>query len=428
MGSSPIPVPIAIIGTGCRLPGGVTNSDKLWELLVAKQNVWTGTPPGRYNDAAFIHRSENFQGGHNHEGGHFLEGNIAAFDADFFGINPEEANAMDPQQRLLLEVTYEAFENGGVPAKAFRGSDTAVYVASFTHDYDRNIFKDPLNIPKYHVTGCGDAILANRLSYVFDLKGPSITLNTGCSGGLVALHHACQSLQLGESGMAIAAGANLILGPDHMISMSNLQCVPSPSFSGQSNTNSMLNDQGRSFSFDARGSGYGRGEGVVSIVLKTLDRALRDGDNVRAIIRGTGVNQDGKTKGITRPNPDAQQALIERVHRQTRIKPEDLAYLEAHGTGTKAGDNLECEAIANAICSKRTKNLRVGSIKSNIGHLEASSGLAGLLKAMLILKNKQIVPNAAFRNPKKSLALESKKIEVSTVFEFRSSPSIAKLV
>ena len=225
MGSSPIPVPIAIIGTGCRLPGGVTNCDKLWELLIAKQNVWTETPPERYNDAAFIHTNENFQGGHNHEGGHFLEENIAAFDADFFGINPEEAKAMDPQQRLLLEVTYEAFENGGVPAKAFRGSDTAVYVASFTHDYDRNIFKDPLNIPKYHVTGCGDAILANRLSYVFDLKGPSITLNTGCSGGLVALHHACQSLQLGESEMAIAAGANLILGPDHMISMSNLQCV-----------------------------------------------------------------------------------------------------------------------------------------------------------------------------------------------------------
>ena len=190
----------------------------------------------------------------------------------------------------------------------------------------------------------------------------------------------------------------------------------------------MLNYRGRSFSFDARGSGYGRGEGVVSIVLKTLDRALRDGDTIRAVIRGTGVNQDGKTKGITRPNPDAQQALIERVHRQTRIKPEELAYLEAHGTGTKAGDNLECEAIANAICTKRAKSLRVGSIKSNVGHLEASSGLAGLLKAMLILKNKQVVPNAAFRNPKESLALDSKKIEVMTVFGFCSSLSTADFV
>lgn len=218
-------IPIAIIGIGCRLPAGVTNTKKLWELLVEGRNVWSAVPMDRYNETAFYHPNPDNKGTTNHRGGHFISQDVAAFDAGFFNISPIEAQAMDPQQRLLLETTYEAFENAGIPIEKVRGSNTAVYTAIFTRDYDRNIYKDPSDIPKYHVTGSGEAIVSNRISYTFDLKGPSMTLDTGCSGGMVALHQACQSLRTGESSMALASGVNLILNPDHMFGMSNLQSV-----------------------------------------------------------------------------------------------------------------------------------------------------------------------------------------------------------
>ena len=212
------PIPIAIIGIGCRFPGNVTNTETLWDLLVEGRNTWTPAPADPKPDN---------NGTTNHRGGHFLNQDIAAFDAAFFAISPLEAQATDPQQRLLLELSYEAFEDAGIPIEKAHGSDTAVYVAMFTRDYDRNIYKDTSRIPKYHVTGCGEAIASNRISYQFNLKGPSMTLDTGCSGSMVALHHACQSLRTGESSMALAAGVSLILNPDHMISMSNMGSVSS---------------------------------------------------------------------------------------------------------------------------------------------------------------------------------------------------------
>ena len=215
--------PIAIIGIGCRLSGSVTNTEELWQLLVEGRNTWTPVPKERFNEAAFYHPNPDNDGTTNHRGGHFIDQDLATFDASFFGISPLEARAMDPQQRILLETTYEAFENAGIPIEKARGSRTAVYTAMFTRDYDRNIYKDTEDISKYHVTGTGDAIMANRISYTFDLKGPSMTLDTGCSGSMVALHQACQSLRLGESNMALASGVNLILSPDHMNGMSNLQ-------------------------------------------------------------------------------------------------------------------------------------------------------------------------------------------------------------
>ena len=220
-----IPTPIAIVGIGCRLPGDVADTEQLWQLLAAGRNAWSPVPADRYTEGAFYHPSPDNNGTTSHRGGHFLSQNIAAFDAAFFGVSPLEAHAMDPQQRLLLEVTYEAFENAGIPIEQARGSNTAVYVATFTHDYDRSIYKDPSDVPKYHTTGTGDAITSNRISYTFDLKGPSMTLDTGCSGSMVALHQACQSLRTRESSMAMASGVNLILSPDHMIGMSNLQSV-----------------------------------------------------------------------------------------------------------------------------------------------------------------------------------------------------------
>lgn len=215
--------PIAIIGVGCRFPGGITDPGSLWDVLAQGRNCWTPTPSDRFNEAGFLNPNDDDQGSYNHAGGHFLSGDISAFDAPFFNISSSEAEALDPQQRLALETTYEALENAGVPVSKIRGSQTAVFVAMFTRDYDRITYRDSGNIPKYHLTGSGEAILSNRISYVFDLKGPSMTLDTGCSGSLVALHQACQSLRTGESSMAIAGGVNLILDPDHMISMSNMQ-------------------------------------------------------------------------------------------------------------------------------------------------------------------------------------------------------------
>ncbi|MCJ1245405.1 hypothetical protein MMC30_002609 [Trapelia coarctata] len=396
--------PVAIIGIGCRLPGNVADTEDLWGLLVDGRNAWSDVPPERFNEAAFYHPNPDNNGTTNHRGGHFISRNIAAFDAAFFGISPVEAQATDPQQRLLLETAYEAFENAGIPVNKVRGSNTAVYAATFTRDYDRNLYKDPTDIPKYQITGAGEAILSNRISYTFDLKGPSMTLDTGCSGGIVALHQACRSLQVKESDMALAAGVNLILGPDHMFGMSNLH---------------MLNSSGRSYPFDARGSGYGRGEGAATVLLKRLDDALQAGDHIRAIIRGTAVGQDGKTNGITLPNQQAQENLARSLYQYAGLDPCSIRYLEAHGTGTKAGDIAELQAIANVFCNTdhRRELLYVGSIKSNIGHLESSSGLAGLIKTVLILEKGFIPPNADFQMRKEELKLDEWMVKVPSQLE-----------
>ena len=219
------PAPIAVVGIGIRFPGGATDPEKLWTLLTEGHSCWTDVPSDRFNEAAFYHPNADASGTHNHRGGHFLTQDLAAFDAGFFQISPAEAQAMDPQQRVLLETTYDAYESCGNTLESIRGSNTAVYVARFSSDYNCNMYKDTDDIPKYHTTGTGEAILANRISYIFDLKGPSVTLDTGCSGSLVALHYACQSLRTGEVKAAIAGGINLILSPDHMIGMTNLQYV-----------------------------------------------------------------------------------------------------------------------------------------------------------------------------------------------------------
>ena len=224
-----VPVPIAIVGMACRLPGDVTNTEELWNLLAEGRNVWSPVPPQRYNEAAFYHPNPENDGTTNHRGGHFISPDIAAFDASFFGLSPIEAQAMDPQQRLLLETTYEAFENAGIPIDKARGSNTAVYTAMFTRDYDRNLYKDPVDLPKYQTTGTGDAIASNRISYVFDFRGPSMTLDTGCSGSIVGLHQACQSLRTRESSMALASGVNLILSPEPAFGMTKLQYIQTAS-------------------------------------------------------------------------------------------------------------------------------------------------------------------------------------------------------
>ena len=393
-------VPIAIIGMSCRFPDGANNPKKLWSMIEEGRNAWTDVPADRYNWKSFYHPDADSSTGHNHRGGHYLDQDIAAFDAGFFGISPLEAKAIDPQQRVQLEIAYEALENAGITIEAIRGTDTAVYIALFNHDYDSMLYKDTCDLPKYMMTGTGTAIASNRISYLLDLKGPSVTLDTGCSGGLVAVHQACQSLTTGEARMAIAGGASLILNPDMMVSMSMLQ---------------FLNSEGKTFSFDSRGVGYGRGEGVGAVILKRLDDAIADGDNIRAVIRGSGVNSDGRTNGIALPSPDAQRDLIRSVYAKARLDPLTTGYVEAHGTGTVAGDKAELEAIGNVFGPHRSPDspLYVGSIKGNIGHLECASGVAGLIKTVLVLENQTIPPIANLKNVKEGLDTWKWNIEVS---------------
>ncbi|KAJ2984094.1 hypothetical protein NQ176_g228 [Zarea fungicola] len=398
--TSKLPIPLAIVGIGCRFPGDATSPEKLWELLASGKSAWSKVPADRWNEEAFLHPNpDDTNGTHNHAGGHFLQQDIAEFDAGFFNMLPEEAASMDPQQRLLLETTYEALESAGIRQEDIRKSNTAVYMAMFTRDYDRNVYKDMQSIPKYHVTGTGEAILANRISHLFDLQGPSISIDTGCSGGMAAVVQACHALRSGQSDMALAGAANLMLSPDHMISMSNLH---------------MLNKDGRSYSFDSRGEGYGRGEGIATLVIKRLDDAIKANDPIRAILHDASINQDGHTAGITLPSGTAQEALERQVWNNLNLDPRDVGYVEAHGTGTLAGDGAELEAISRVFCQDRdaASPLIVGSIKSNIGHLESVSGLAAMIKGMLILENRAIPPNVNFEHPKTNLHLEKRKIKV----------------
>lgn len=393
--------PIAVVGISCRLPGA-NSPNELWQFLSRAGQAWSHVPPQRFNEAAFYHPSaDDPNGTNNHQGGHFVDADVRDFDSSFFRLPPQQAAAMDPQQRFLLEMSYEALENAGWSREHIAGSSTSVYTAMFTADYERNLYKDPLDLPTYYTTGTEKAILANRISHYFDLRGPSVTLDTACSGGLVALHQACQSLRDGESSASIVAAANLTLGPDHHIGMSNLH---------------LIGGSGRSYPFDSRGTGYGRGEGLVVLALKSLDDALRDHDPVRAVISGTAVNQDGYTPpGITYPNGKAQAELIRSAYARSGLRPQDVAYIEAHGTGTVAGDTEELNALAEVFTTTRSLPLYVGSIKGNIGHTENTSGLASLVKAALILDHQQIPPVAGFANPKPGLPLEKMCIPTELV-------------
>ncbi|KIX01225.1 uncharacterized protein Z518_08950 [Rhinocladiella mackenziei CBS 650.93] len=394
--------PIAIVGFSFRLPGDANTPDRLWEILAGGEQVWTDVPESRYNWQSFHHPDPDAKGTHNARGGFFLNQDIAEFDAKFFGIPDAEAVAMDPQQRLLLEVSYEALENAGMPIEGLRGTNTGVYIALVSRDYDRQIYKDPSQIPKHHLTGCGDAVACGRISYMFDFRGPSMTIDTGCSGGLVGIHLACQALRLRESNMALVGGANLLLGPDMTVAMSNLH---------------MINENGRCYPFDCRGAGYGRAEGVAVLVLKRLSDAERNGDTTRAVILNSGVGQDGKTNGILLPNSNSQQRLTASLYEKSGLDPQETQYVEMHGTGTAAGDAAEIRSIQEVFVgdgSRRQQALTVGSIKANLGHSESTSGLSGILSVVLSMERGLIPPVAALQTlkPEVSLAVDSGKIKI----------------
>ncbi|KAH7313034.1 beta-ketoacyl synthase domain-containing protein [Rhexocercosporidium sp. MPI-PUGE-AT-0058] len=392
-------MPIAVIGMACRFPGDATSPDHLWELLANGRNAWSEFPKDRINIDGFYHPSGNREGSICFKGGHFLKEDIAAWDAPFFSTTAHEAAAMDPQQRILLEVSYEAFENAGIPIETLPGTSTAVYCGSFVKDYEQICLRDPDFSPQYAATGNGIAIMSNRISWFYDLRGPSMTLDTGCSASLVGVHLACQSLRTGESTLAIAMGAGMILTPSTMLPMTALN---------------FLSPDGKCFAFDERANGYGRGEGIGGIVLKPLADALRDNDTIRAVIRGSGINQDGRTPGITMPSKDAQALNIRAVYKLAGLGYNRTAYFEAHGTGTQAGDPTELGAISETFAETRDAKdpIYVGSVKTNIGHLEGCAGIAGMVKGVLMLEKGLIPPNLYFENVNPKIDLDAWHIKI----------------
>ncbi|KAJ5561983.1 hypothetical protein N7535_003554 [Penicillium sp. DV-2018c] len=392
---------IAVIGMGCRFSGGATSVEDFWQMLCDGRTGHGKIPKSRYEASAWHHPSHERKGAINHDSGFFLQEDPSRFDAPFFSITAKEAEGMDPAQRLLLEVAYETFENGGIPIDTLPGSNTAVYSGSMTNDYELLSTRDTYDMPHNSATGNGRTMLANRLSWFFDLQGPSIMMDTACSSSLTAVHLAAQSLRSGECGMALVTGASLILHPNFTQRLSYMH---------------MMSPDGISHSFDESANGYGRGEGIGAVLLKPLSAALADGDNIRAVIRGTGINQDGRTPGITLPSPTAQANLIRSVYERHGISMRDTAYFEAHGTGTPVGDPTELSAVGMTLGQARTPTdepIYVGSVKTNLGHTEGAAGVASLIKVVLCLEKATLVPNAGFKSLNPKIRLDDWRLRLS---------------
>lgn len=392
--------PIAIVGMGCRLPGSVSSAESLWQFLASGGTGIGEIPGSRWDLAEFYHPDPEAAGRMNVRHAALIEG-AREFDPYFFGISPREAALMDPQQRIFLEVAWEALEDAGQTEKDLRGTATGVFVGANSTDYLQLQLADTAAIGTYTISGGTNCMIANRLSYQLDLRGPSLVLDTACSSSLVAAHLAVQSLRAGECDAAIVGGVNLILSPVSMIA--HAKGLP-------------LAQDGRCKTFDARADGYARGEGVVAVVLKRLGEAIASGDRIWAVIRGSAVNQDGLTNGLTAPNGRAQQEVIERALANARLSPSAVTLIEAHGTGTSLGDPIEVESLA-AVYGRPSGDgdcCAIGAVKPNIGHLEAAAGLTGLIKAALCISHGTIVPNLHLESLNPLITLDDSRLFVPT--------------
>lgn len=385
--------PIAIVGIGCRFPGGAHGPAAFWEKLQEGFDAVGDVPPERWAVDDYFNADPENAGTMYSRRGAFLQ-DVDKFDARFFGISPREAATMDPQQRLLLETAWEALEDAGLPPGQLRGSATGVYVGLTVVDYLKLVYRHDLTrLDAYGATGNIANIAAGRLSYFFGLNGPAMTIDTACSSSLVAVHLACQSLRAGESTTALAAGVNLILAPDNSIAVSRAR---------------MLSPDGRCKTFDAQADGYARGEGCGVLVLKKLSAARTDGDRVIAVIRGSAVAQDGARSGLTVPHGPSQTAVIRGALAAAGVAPADVAYVEAHGTGTALGDPIEAEALAGVFGrdAARVRPVVLGSLKTNVGHMESAAGVGGVIKVALALRHEEIPAHLNFEteNPEVRLS------------------------
>ena len=381
--------PIAVVGLGCRVPGGGDDPASFWRLMHEGVDAITPVPADRWDHEAFYDPDPGAPGRIATHSGGFLP-TIDTFDAALFGIAPREAEGMDPQQRLLLEVTWEALEHAGHAPDRLQESATGVYVGVCSSDYAYLQLKsgDPRLLDAHFTSGIAHSVFSGRMSYLLGLRGPSLTIDTACSSSLVAVHLACQALRNGDCNMAIAGGVNLILAPDLFVALSHSR---------------MLAPDGRCKTFDAAADGFARGEGCGVIILKRLSQAQAAGDRILAVIRGSAVNQDGPSSSLTAPNGPAQEAVIRAALAFAGVTPREVGFIEAHGTGTQLGDPLEVKALG-AVFGDRNQPLIVGSVKTNIGHLEAAAGVSGLIKVILSLQHGTIPPHLHFGTPSPHIA------------------------
>ncbi|KGI68357.1 type I polyketide synthase [Mycolicibacterium rufum] len=396
--------PVAVIGLGLRLPGGadldgnIEGPDAFWDFLTEGRSSvvevpadrWAWFDDGTAEGAAALANTTRW--------GSYLR-DIDAFDAEYFEVIPREAMRMDPQQRLLLEVVHEALENAGIPADALAESRTGVFAGASAGDYAQLGASDLSQVDAWYGTGGSISIIANRVSYFFDFRGPSVTIDTACSSSLVAIHLACQSLRTGDSDVALAAGVNLLLSPAGTRSLDQADA---------------MSKTGQCHAFDAAADGFVRGEGCGVAVLKRLSDAQRDGDRILAVIRGSAVNQDGRSNGLMAPNPSAQMAVLRAAYAAAGVDPREVDYVEAHGTGTLLGDPIEARALGTVLGKGRPaeRPLLLGAVKSNLGHLEAAAGIAGFAKAVLALQHNTIPANRGYENPNPHIPFDKLRLRV----------------
>lgn len=397
-GSQPTRVDVAVVSVAFNFPGGVRTPQQLWQLLSNGQDAITSIPPDRWDVDAWYDPNAQQRGKMHTRWGGFLN-DIYAFEPEFFGISAREASFIDPQQRIVLEAVWELFERGGQCTRRLAGSQTGVFLAVCHNEYQQLQLREPARLEAWSSTGVARSIVANRLSYSFDLRGPSVTLDTACSSSLVAIHLACQSVASGESTAAVAGGVNLMLAPETTVAFSQF---------------GMLARDGRCKVFDAAADGFVRSEGCGLLLLKRLEDAQRDNDPIVAVIRGSATNQDGRSHGMTAPNMNAQRSVIRSALANAGCEPAEVTYVEAHGTGTLLGDPIEVEALRNEYdLSSRAQDCALGAIKANIGHLESAAGVAGVIKVIACLQHQQLVPQPHFHHLNPNIDLRDSKLFVS---------------
>ena len=392
--------PIAVVGMGCRYPGGVRTPDQFWELLRSGKDILRDIPGERWDVDAFYDPEVTVPGKMYVRQGYYLD-DIDQFDPQFFGLSPREAESLDPQQRLVMEVTWETLEHASIAPSSLQGGKAGVFVGQYWDDYSsqRIYATDNREIDRYAQLSALRGLTAGRICHILDSHGPAIQLDTACSSSSLAVHLACQSLRSGESDLALAGGVSLILAPEHLIGICQMTA---------------LSPDGRCKTFDASADGFGQGEGCGMVALKRLSDAEADGDTVLAVIQGTAVNHDGHARTVTTPSGPAQRAMLQEALEDAGLLPDQVDYVETHGTGTPLGDPIEVSAIARVLCEDRTKPLYLGSVKTNVGHLDSAAGVVGLMKVVLSLQHETIPPHLNFTEPNRHIPWNEWPLEVPT--------------
>ena len=392
---------IAIVGLATRFPGDMNTPAQTWQALLEGRDASTDLPEGRWEEFLAEPRIAERVAKARTRGGYLSD--IKGFDSEFFALSKMEADNIDPQQRLALELTWEALEHARIPASALRGQNVGVYVGSSNNDYQFLAVSDPTVAHPYAITGTASSIIANRVSYFYDFRGPSVSVDTACSSSLVAAHQGVQALRAGEADVAVVGGVNALITPMITIGFDEVGGVLAP--------------DGRIKSFSKDADGYARSEGGGMLVLKRVADARRDGDEILAVIAGSAVNHDGRSNGMLAPNPDAQVEVLRKAYRDAGINPRDVDYIEAHGTGTILGDPIEADALGRVVGQGRPadKPALLGAVKSNVGHLESAAGAASLAKMSLALKNDKLPPSINYAGPNPYIDFDAIHLKVADV-------------